>query len=670
VNKHRGLIAVVLLFLGVRLLYPVLFVSAQNFTHQEDLVRGTLAHDLLHGGLKVPFWDYLADHYSGGSIVVGLLAVPFFLLFGSTLFVLRLVPLLFALALLVVWYVLVARNFDARTAQFTGLFFVLPPAVYLEGSSLAMGYHTESMLFSAVAFLLLLEMLRWRDGSLRWPAALGLTLGFGSWFCYTTFVSIAIVLVWWFWNDRRGVLRRPFALFVVFFALGFSPWIPANLSHDFRGLEFLEHGLRYDYLRGAPETAERVVKTALWYVPTMFDPFHGTRSPLWTVLFAAPFVGSMLYLVVRERRRAGARVAPSPGGFFVRASLVYVLAVSATRYYLHPYASLYLAPILPLLFGAAALALSDLWVAGRWPRAAASAVLGVAMVGGGIGLARNLDFRWPGASFAMPGYSHGQLASAIEARRPYDYAHYASLLPRVERTMTAAERSEFLRVMLTTNDYDLKRGGIAAEVRRFDAFPEPVRSIGYFQLGIALRGEASRPDEWRVQRLSQEHPTMSDGVRLGLVARRLQVPDVPIVDRLPLALDADTRIVFLDLSTHNAPDEFGWVRGGEETTFLVESARLVSAVEIRLSNGDRPNVATLTSAWGVRSFALAAGQSVVETLDPGIPASLGGHYYWKFSVRSRYGHFPILTRREVDARYLGVRVTVRPVPPLAQTGRT
>src|SRR5437879_5498181 len=44
-NTHRGLIVVVLLFLGVRLLYPVLFVPPSYLIDPEDLVRGTLAHD-------------------------------------------------------------------------------------------------------------------------------------------------------------------------------------------------------------------------------------------------------------------------------------------------------------------------------------------------------------------------------------------------------------------------------------------------------------------------------------------------------------------------------------------------------------------------------------------------------------------------------------------------
>ena len=661
-NGHRGLIVVVLLFLGVRLLYPVLFAPPVHFIDPEDLVRGTLAHDLIHG-LKVPFWEYLADYYSGGSVVVGLLAVPSFLLFGPSLFALRLVPILFSLGVLLVWYAFVARNFESRAALFSALFFVLPPPVYLVASSVAMGFHTESMLFSAVAFLLLFEMLRRDDGAVRWPAALGLTLGFGSWFCYTTLVSVAIVLVWWFWHDHRFVVRKPFAFFLFFFALGFAPWIPANLSHHFRGLEFLGEGLRYDYLRDMPETGMRIVKTTLWYVPTLFvhDPFND-RLPLgWPGVYATLFGSALLYVVVREHRLASFSGRPPAGWFFASACIIYVVSASATRYGLAPYGSLYLVPMLPLLFCSGGLSLAHLWDKGRWFRAAAAAVLALVMTGGGLGLARSLDFRWPGASFTMPGYSYAQLAEAIDLRHPRDYAHFASLLPRIEQTMTPAERSEFLRLW-SVSGYKVTAGDAAAEARRFAGFPEPARSLGYFQLGISLQSSVVRADDALTERLSEEYPWISQGVLLARVCWHLGIRTIPVVDRLPLPLDLDTRIIFLDPATHDSPGEVGWVKGDEEATFLIESSRVLSSIGVRLTNGDRPNSATLTTAHGVKTIALAAGQSVGETLDAGPAVLFDGRYYWKMSVRSRHGHFPRLTRREGDTRYLGVHVMVRPGP--------
>jgi 4-amino-4-deoxy-L-arabinose transferase-like glycosyltransferase len=659
-------IGVVLLFLGVRLVYPLLFAPPSNFVDAEDLVRGTLAHDLIHG-LKVPFWEYLADYYSGGSVVVGPMAVPFFLLFGSTLFALRLVAILFSLAVLLVWYAFVARNFDRRAALVTALFFVLPPPVYLEWSSRTMGFHTESMLFSGLAFLLLFEMLRRDDGRMRWPLALGLTLGFGSWFCYTTLVSVAIVLAWWWWHDHRFAGRRSFALFLLSFALGIAPWIPANLSQHFRGLEFLSDGLRYQYVRGLPETGWRIVKTTLWCVPTMFvqNPFQRSGPLAWPAVYATLFGGALLWLVVRDWHRARLGASPPAGWFFVFGSVVYVLVVSATRYPLHPYGSMYLAPMLLLFYGAAGVLLSRLEGNGGWSRAVAMAVVAVAMIGGGLGLWNLLDFRWPGASFTLPGYSYAQLAQAIDTRHPSDQAHFTSLLPRVERTMTASERSDFVRPWLP-NGYRVKRDDVEAEARRFAEFAEPARAIGYFQLGIMLHSVLHLADDPLVARLSQEYPWIAEGLRFSRVGPHLGLDDYPVVDRLPLSLDGDTRLFFFDTSTHRSPDEVGWVKGEEEATFLIESSWGIPPLVIRLTNGDRPNSATLASAQGVKTVRLAPGQSVAEALELGPGISVEGKSYAKLSVASRYGHFPILTRRDRDTRYLGVHVTIacqRAAPP-------
>src|SRR5204862_7477545 len=119
--------------------------------------------------------------------------------------------------------------------------------------------------------------------------------------------------------------------------------------------------------------------------------------------------------------RRATTVGPPPAGwFFAAASVVYVLAVSATRYNIAPFGSLYLAPMLPLLFAAVGVALADLERRHRGSRAAVAALLGVTLLGGGLGLWHRLDFRWPGASFTMPGYSYGHLANSIDLRHPHD----------------------------------------------------------------------------------------------------------------------------------------------------------------------------------------------------------------------------------------------------------
>ena len=655
-------LVIVSAFLAVRFLYPIWLMPAAGLGDSEELIRGVLAHDLVHG-LHLPILEYLADDYSGGSLVVGLLAAPGFLVLGSSLFALRLVAVFVSLAIALLWYLFVARNWGRRAALFTSLFFVLPPAVYLEASSMTMGFHTESMLFSAVAFLCLFELLYRDTLTLRWPVGLGLALGFGTWFCYTTLASVAIVLVWWLWNDRRMLTRRAFAVFLACFALGFSPWLLVNVQQGFSGLELLEAGLRYDYIRGLPATGRRLVTTALWYLPTLFvvDPRSAAPSLVWPAVYSTLFGGALLGLVVR------ARIRPPAGLFFVTAAIVYVVAVAATRYPLTPYGSWYLLPMLPFLFGAAGLVTADLWARGPWGRAAAAGALAAGALAGATGVVSLADAAWPGASFTMPGYSRPQLVAALYLRHRHDYASAGRLAQRLEGAMTPLEREASLRYPAFDERGALSRERLVAAALHFGTRAEPRRSIASFRLGVALESRpmpapdllaelapALPPDQW-----SQ----ISGGARLAHLTRQLGLESLqPNLHRLPLLAATDVRLFFLDPHTYAASNEIGWVMGEVEAAFLLEADRSIGPLRVQLTNGDRPNVVELVSPGRTRSIALGAGQRVVETIELGPGAPLEGKRYWKLAVRSRGGHFPSLTRGEPDARYLGIHVRILPAP--------
>src|SRR2546422_3084685 len=93
-NTRAALGGFLLLFVASRLLYLVLIDPARLVVWGgEELYRGTIAQELVTG-VKMPFIEYRADNYAGGSLVIGALAAGFFLLIGPTLFVLKLAPLL------------------------------------------------------------------------------------------------------------------------------------------------------------------------------------------------------------------------------------------------------------------------------------------------------------------------------------------------------------------------------------------------------------------------------------------------------------------------------------------------------------------------------------------------------------------------------------------------
>src|SRR3989442_8599555 len=225
-----------LLFVASRLLYLVLLNPSYLFTYLgEELYRGTIAQKLVTV-LTMPFTEYRADNYARGSLVIRALAAGFFVLFGPTLFALKLAPLLVYTLALLFWYWTIQRKAGERVARFFAVLFCFSPPLLTAYSVAALGTYSESIVFSALTVFLLFKMLSEEKPSPAVPALLGLTAGVGLWFCYTYGLTLLALLGFWLWHDK-GALRRPrFAWFALGFLMGFSPWIVINVQTHFAGL--------------------------------------------------------------------------------------------------------------------------------------------------------------------------------------------------------------------------------------------------------------------------------------------------------------------------------------------------------------------------------------------------------------------------------------------------
>src|SRR5437899_423339 len=116
-----------LLFVASRLLYLLLIDPSYLLTHPGDeLYVGTIAQELVTGP-TLPFSEYRANNYMLGTLVMGGLTAGFFLLFGPTVFALKLAALLvFTLALLF-WYWTIQRAAGERVAGYFALLFCFSP---------------------------------------------------------------------------------------------------------------------------------------------------------------------------------------------------------------------------------------------------------------------------------------------------------------------------------------------------------------------------------------------------------------------------------------------------------------------------------------------------------------------------------------------------------------
>ena len=225
-----------LLFVASRLLYLVLihpnYLSPQL---SDELYIGTIAQELVTG-LTVPFAEYRATNYMLGTLVMGGLASGFFLLFGPTIFALKLAPLLASTLTLLFWYWTIERAAGARVTGCFALLFCFSPPLLTAYSVAALGDNSQSLVFSALTVFLLFRMLSDEEPSLVYPLLLGLIAGVGLWFCYTYGLTLLTTLGFWFWYDKRRFWTDRVLWFALGFFVGFFPWIMINTQTDFVGL--------------------------------------------------------------------------------------------------------------------------------------------------------------------------------------------------------------------------------------------------------------------------------------------------------------------------------------------------------------------------------------------------------------------------------------------------
>src|SRR2546425_2586388 len=302
-----------LLFVASRLLYLVL-IDPSNLSPQlaDELYVGTIAQELVTGP-TLPFAEYRANNFSLGTLVIGVLAAGFFLLFGPTLFALKLASLLVSTLALVFWYWTIQRYAGERVAGYFGLLFCFSPPLFTAYSVTALGAHPESIVFSALTVLLLFRMLAEKEGSPAIPVLLGLTAGFGLWFCYTYGLTLLAMLGFWFWHDRRMFRRWRFLCFALGFAAGFAPWILFNVQTHFVGLvvydkyvwkhfglAHLWDGLAHPWRLAPVEFLRTIASDDAW------DLYRRATNLLYSLLFLSPILtASVLRLKTVRSAPAG-----------------------------------------------------------------------------------------------------------------------------------------------------------------------------------------------------------------------------------------------------------------------------------------------------------------------------------------------------------------------------
>lgn len=238
--KYRVCI-LVLMILGAALRLDLLIASNWVIDADEAIV-GLMAQHIVRGGIsEIPVF-YYGQHYMGSlePIMVSFL----FWITGqhSSPVLLKLVPLLWSIALIPLGFALGRRVAGERCGLIAAAYIALPPSPLVVWSGMARGGFIEIVVMATVALLL---AIRWAETKrpIWLTVSIGLLLGLGWWTNNQIVYAIFPIGLWMLvsiWRNAAWPIRPLFTHLVVglcAFIVGGLPFWWYNLTHEFVSFE-------------------------------------------------------------------------------------------------------------------------------------------------------------------------------------------------------------------------------------------------------------------------------------------------------------------------------------------------------------------------------------------------------------------------------------------------
>jgi hypothetical protein len=223
---------------------------------QEELYAGAAA-EAIRMGAGLPLKAYRVAPYGSGSLLIPLLAVPLFALFGPYYLIFKIIPLLVTVLGGLAWFLVVRAWWGRRVAAAFGLLYLLAPSMFVRTALIAKGDHAEAMAWIGCVLLLATRAAACSDPRTQrlWAAATGIGLGLAPFITYSTVpVPAAIGL---FLLLRTRARPRPVWIAVAAgFAIGAIPWVASIIAT--RGTILRVYGRPISNFLSGPEMLERV----------------------------------------------------------------------------------------------------------------------------------------------------------------------------------------------------------------------------------------------------------------------------------------------------------------------------------------------------------------------------------------------------------------------------
>jgi hypothetical protein len=477
---------------------------------EEEYKTGSIAALILDDP-QLPLLEYQPGDYEGGTLLFGLLTIPFFLLLGKKYLALKLLAVTTSVVMAVAAAVYAWRHGGKAAGWATGALFVLPAPYVLQVGLLPWGNYAENATLTLVALVIASRLL---DGKRHaaWAYALfGALLGLGVWMHYGFLVTVVLIALWWLLIRPRAADAKRVVLAGAGALVGFSPWLVYNVSHSWWGLRRfadarVDHAEAGGWLTGSVGRLFGLCSRD--FAAGLHFRWDSVTWSQWiSYLYAVTCLALLVALVYRHRQRAletlrafwprAKRVAPDdalwrlmPVGYVALYTLVY----SVTEYglfqpgwgSLDPETHCHIFALYPMMLLICGLGFGALWTTRA--RTVGAAALAVLLALGGVGYASLLTPDRPQAQrLARDAYDPGVIYMEIGSKWGADPTQLKQIQDRLSgRPLRSFVYGAGMRFSLDDPSLPTATAKCAAQ-------PSPLLPYCWFGIGTGLYQGSALP---------------------------------------------------------------------------------------------------------------------------------------------------------------------------------
>ena len=204
-----SVLLIIFIFIALRFLFICFTPYSFNC---EEAKTASLGCDLIfENGLKLPVWGYMDSPHSGGSLLAGISAIPFYCIFGNRYLALKITALSYSVVTVILWYILISHEIKNRKKYFFLVFLILfsfGVPHYFQKTVILIGNTVELMFFNALVIFYFWRIKNNIFLDKKRLFLLGAICGFSFWVQFLSlYLFITIILFLLLTKQLKSVMR-------------------------------------------------------------------------------------------------------------------------------------------------------------------------------------------------------------------------------------------------------------------------------------------------------------------------------------------------------------------------------------------------------------------------------------------------------------------------------